>query len=108
MEAESSMEKLKAEIGIRDTGSNNISERQIGELNTQLMTARAEVEEKRARIEQARRVIDTHGDIHSIPELPASAVLTNLRQKQTHFNWRAADLQNKVGEHHTYVIAIRA
>jgi exopolysaccharide transport family protein len=108
LETESSIEKLKAEIGIRDTGSNNVSEQQIGELNTQLMTARAEVEEKRARLEQARRVIDTNGDIQSIPELTASAVLTELRQKQTQLNWRASDLQNKVGEHHGYVIAIRA
>jgi exopolysaccharide transport family protein len=108
LETESSIEKLKAEMGIRDTGSNNVSERQISELSTQLMTVRAEVEEKRARLEQARRVIDTNGDIQSIPELTASTVLTELRQKQTQLNWRAADLQNKVGEHHGYVIAIRA
>src|SRR3984893_697543 len=108
LETESSIEKLKAEIGIRDTGSNNVSERQIGELSTQLMTARAEVEEKHARLEQARRVINTNGDIQSIPELTASAVLTALRQKQTELNWRASDLQNKVGEHHSQVIAIRA
>jgi exopolysaccharide transport family protein len=108
LETESSIEKLKAEIGIRDTGSNNVSERQIGELNTQLMTARAEVVEKRARLEQARRVINTNGDIQSIPELTASAVLTALRQKQTELNWRASDLQNKVGERHGQVIAIRA
>jgi polysaccharide biosynthesis transport protein len=108
LETESSIEKLKAESGIRDIGFSNVSEKQIGELNTQLMTARAEVEEKRARLEQARRVIDTNGDIQSIAELTASAVLTQLRQKQAELNWRAADLQNKVGERHLHVIAIRA
>jgi succinoglycan biosynthesis transport protein ExoP len=108
LETESSMEKLRAEMGIRDTGFNNVNERQIGELNTQLMAARAEVDEKRVRLEQARHVIDTNGDIQSIPELTASTVLTELRQKQTELSWRAADLQNKVGEHHVYVISIRA
>jgi capsular exopolysaccharide synthesis family protein len=123
LETESSMEKLKAESGIGDTGFNNISEQQIGELNTQLTSARAEVDEKRARLEQARRVIDTNGDIQSIPELTASALLTELRQKQTKLNWRAADLKNKMGERqpiflrdeggqlverHDQVIAIRA
>jgi polysaccharide biosynthesis transport protein len=108
LETESSIEKLRAEIGIRDTGFNNVSEQQIGALNTQLMTARAEVGEKRARLEQARHVIDTNGDIQSILELTASTVLTELRQKQTELNWRAADLQNKVGERHLQVIAIRA
>ncbi|MBV8506160.1 MAG: polysaccharide biosynthesis tyrosine autokinase [Alphaproteobacteria bacterium] len=123
LETESSIEKLKAESGIRDTGVNDVSEQQIGELNTQLMTARAEVDEKRAGLEQARRVIDANGDIQSIPELTASAVLTELRQKQTELNWRAADLQNKMGERqpillrdergqlverHDQVVAIRA
>jgi len=105
---ESSIAKLKTESGIRDTGLDDVSEQQISELNTQLMTARAEVDEKRVRLEQARRVIDTNGDIQSIPELTASATLTELRQKQTELNWRAADLQNKVGERHAQVIAIRA
>jgi polysaccharide biosynthesis transport protein len=108
LEAEASIAKLKAENGIRDIGLNDVSEQQIGKLNTQLMTARAEVDEKRVRLEQARRVIDTNGDIQSIPELTASATLTELRQKQTELNWRAGDLQNKVGERHGQVIAIRA
>jgi exopolysaccharide transport family protein len=98
LETESSIEKLKAESGIGDTGFNNVSEQQIGELTTQLTSARAEVDEKRARLEQARRMIDINGDIQSIPELTASAVLTELRQRQTELNWRAADLQNKMGE----------
>ena len=38
-ETESSIEKLKAEIGIRDIGSNDVNEKQISELNTQLMNA---------------------------------------------------------------------
>jgi polysaccharide biosynthesis transport protein len=108
LDTESAIEKLKAETGIRDTGFNDGTEQQIGELNTQLMSARAEVDEKRARLEQARHVIDTNGDIQSIPELTASTVLTELRQKQTELNWRAADLQSKVGERHVQVIAIRA
>ncbi len=76
LETESSIEKLRAEIGIRDTGFNNVSEQQIGALTTQLMTARAEVGEKRARLEQARHVIDTNGDIQGISELTDSTVLT--------------------------------
>jgi succinoglycan biosynthesis transport protein ExoP len=108
LETESSIEKLRAEIGIPDTGSNNVGEQQIGVLTTQLMSARAEVGEKRARLEQARHVIDTNGDIQSISELTASTVLTELRQKQTALNWRVADLQTKLGERHDYVIALRA
>ena len=100
LETESSIEKLKTDSGIRDIEFNNVREKQIGELNTQLMTARAEVDEKRSRLEEARHVIGTNGDVQSIPELTASATLTALRQKQTELSWRA--------EQYAHVISIRA
>jgi polysaccharide biosynthesis transport protein len=108
LETDSAIEKLKSESGIRETRSGNVSEQQINELNTQLVAARAEVEEKRAALEQARHVIDTNGDIESIPELTASATLVTLRQRQAELSWRAADLQSKLGDGHAQVIALRA
>jgi succinoglycan biosynthesis transport protein ExoP len=108
LETEASIEKLKSESDIRDTEFNNYREQQIGELNTQLMKARTEVEEKRARLEQVRSVIDTNGDVESISELTASTTLIELRRKQAELNSRATDLQNKLGQRHLQVIALRA
>ena len=72
LETEASIEKLKVESGVRDSESDKVKEQQISDLNTQLMTAREEVSDKRARFEQAQHVIDTNGDIDSIPELSGS------------------------------------
>jgi len=108
LETESAIEKLKVESGIRDVELDNLREKQIGDLNTQLMTAHEEVNDKRARLEQARHVIDTNGDLGSIPELTASASLSELRRKQMELNWNAADLQNKLGERNLRVISIQA
>jgi succinoglycan biosynthesis transport protein ExoP len=112
LETESSIEKLRAESGIRDTGPDKVNdklrEQEIGSLNTQLMAAREEVNDKRARLEQARHVMESNGGIDSIPELTASATLTELRRKQMELNWSAAELQNKVGERNIQVITIRA
>ena len=69
LETEASIEKLKVESGVRDSESDKVKEQQIRDLNTELMTAREEVNDKSARVEQARHVIDTNGDIDSIPEL---------------------------------------
>jgi polysaccharide biosynthesis transport protein len=107
LETEASIEKLRATSGITDGQANNVKE-QTGDLNTQLMTARADVDEQRVHLEQAHRVLDTNGDIESIPELTASATLTQLRQKQTELSWRAADLRQKLGDGHAQVIAIQA
>jgi succinoglycan biosynthesis transport protein ExoP len=109
LETESSIEKLKVESGVHDdTEIDNVKEQQISGLNFQLMAARDEVNDKRARLEQARRLIETNGGIDSIPELTASATLSELRRKQMELNWSAAELQNKVGERNSQVVSIRA
>jgi polysaccharide biosynthesis transport protein len=117
LDTESSIEKLKAESGIHDAEFSNIREQQIAALNTQLSTARAEVAGKRARLEQARHLIDNNGDLQNMTappfdyensrELVPSTTLTQLRQQQLELSWRAANLQNKVGEQNVAVIAIR-
>jgi polysaccharide biosynthesis transport protein len=118
LETESSIEKLKAESGVRDTESSEIREQQIRDLNAQLMIARSDVEEKRARLEQARYVVKTNGniegltstpsDFQSVPELISSGALSQLRQKQVELSWRAASLQKKLGERNDALIAVRA
>jgi polysaccharide biosynthesis transport protein len=117
LETESSMEKLKAESGIRDTEFSDTRKQQISALINQLSAARAELDDKRARLEQARHVTENNGDVQSLisapfdfenlKELVPSSALTALRQKQVELSWRAADLQNKVGERNAEVIALR-
>ncbi len=108
LETEASIEKLKSENDLRDAEFNNQRVQQITELNNELMKLRTDVEEKHSRLEQVRHVIENNGDVQSIPELTASATITTLRQKQAELSSRATDLQNRLGEHHLQVIAIRA
>ena len=82
LETEASIEKLKVESGIRDTEFDKVKEQQIRDLNTQLMTAREEVSDKSAHLEQVRHVIDANGDIDSIPELTASPALDGAASKK--------------------------
>ena len=107
-ETEASLEKLKAESGIRDSEFDKVKEQQIHDLNTQLMSAREEVSDKRVRFEQAQHVVETNGDTDSIPELTASIALAELHRKKMELNWSLADLQNKVGEHNPQVVSARA
>ena len=130
LETEASIEKLKVETGIRDTELDNVKEQRIRDLNIQLSTAREEVNDKRARFEQARHVIDTNGDIDSIPglsglamakeefrnnndadgipEVTSSAALKELRQRRLELNSHLADLQSRLGEHNTQITSVRA
>lgn len=108
LETEAAITKLKSETGISDSDSENSREKQIDELNTQIIRARSEVEESRARLDQARSVIGTNGDVQGIPELTESATLTQLRQKQAELALRVTDLQKKFGDSHVQVIAAKA
>ena len=66
LETETSIEKLKLESGVRDSESDRVKEQQISDLNTQLMTAREDVSDKRARFEQAQQVIASNGDLSTV------------------------------------------
>jgi len=105
---ESSLEKLKVDSGIRNVADFDNVREQIAGLNTQLLTAREEVTDKRAHFEQAFHLIDTNGDIGSVPELTASNTFSELRRKQLELNLSAAGLQNKLGDRNVQVISIRA
>jgi polysaccharide biosynthesis transport protein len=107
LETETSIEKLKAESDISDTGFNNVSEQQIAQLTEQLTNTRAEVADKQAHLEQAQRLIESNGDLQAIPELTRSAAMSQLRQQQAEVNWRIGILSKNLGEHHDKVIAAR-
>ena len=129
-DTEASIEKLKVESGLHDTESDKVQEQQLHDLNTQLMAARAEINETSVRLEQARHVIDTNGDVNSIPELGGSAMeraarpsngdvesipegtasntLKELQQRQRELNSRLADLQSRFGERNIQIISARA
>jgi polysaccharide biosynthesis transport protein len=107
LETEAAIQKLRADNDISASELNELREKQIVELNTQLMKARAEVEEKRSRLDQVRSVIASNGDVQSIPELTASTTLTELRREQVELTSRLTDLRNKLGDRHVQVIAVR-
>ena len=102
------IEKLRSEHGIADDGLGKVADQQISDLNAQLMTVRGEVAAQRARLDQARRVIETNGDVQQIPELMASSVITQLRQQQEVLSWRLSQLRSRLGDNHAEVIAARA
>jgi succinoglycan biosynthesis transport protein ExoP len=100
METETSIKKLESEPGVTGAG---MSEQQISDLNKQLMTARGEVEEKRAQLDQVRQVSEGHGNIQDIPAIMASPVITQLRQQQSELSWREQQLRKRLGDNHMAV-----
>jgi capsular exopolysaccharide synthesis family protein len=108
-ETEGKIERLKAESGFSDTGlAVNVTEQQTSELNKLLAQARADVTEHKLRLDQARHLLESGGDIQAIPAVMASDAITKLRQQQSELKWREAELRSKYGDHHVEVVAYRA
>lgn len=98
LEAESAIEKLKAANGLIDTGNGtNTGTQAIGESNSQLSAAQADVAEKKARYEQALGIVERNGDIQSIPEVMSSPVIVQLRVQRSEASRHEADLRSRFG-----------
>jgi polysaccharide biosynthesis transport protein len=105
-ETDTQIERLKAESGLSETGKGSVNEQQLADLNTQLMLVRADVAEKRARLEQARQLSATGGNLQDIPEAVASSVIGQLRLQQSLLARQLEQLRARLGDRHAEVIAV--
>ncbi len=108
VETESTIEKLKSASGFSDTGKGNVTEQQIADLNAQLMVVRADLAEKRARLEQAHLLSATSAGLQDIPEGAASSMIGQLRAEQLRLTQQRARLGSELGDRNPEVLAIGA
>jgi polysaccharide biosynthesis transport protein len=107
VDTETAIEKLKAQSGLSDTGKGNIAEQQVADVNAQLMLARADVADKRARLEQARQLSDgNNSGVLNVPESAASPLMGQLRLQQSELMLRDEELRAKLGAQHAEVLAL--
>lgn len=85
-----------------------LSEQQLADLNSQLISVRAEVAEKRAKFEQAERLLASGGNIEAIPDVLRSGVISNLRGQAASITSREADLLARYGRSHPQVVNVQA
>ena len=109
LENEAAIQKLKAANGLSDVGTaGNVNQQQTSDLNNQLILARADVAEKRARYEQARQVVKRGGNLQAIPEVLASKVISQLREQQAKLTRKEADLASRFGPAYPELIVARS
>lgn len=111
IDTETQIEKLKAQNGLMDIGGaagTNLSQQQTADLNNQLVVARADVAEKKARYEQAQKIVNSKGDIQAIPEVVSSPVIGQLRAQQADVSRREAELATHFGERYPDLVNVRS
>ncbi|MEZ5909501.1 MAG: polysaccharide biosynthesis tyrosine autokinase [Hyphomicrobiaceae bacterium] len=105
---ERAVAEYRRRFGIVDTRSGTIDKQQVSEISAQLVLARATVAEKRAKHEQAQRILRAGGNLASIAEVLQSPVIANLRTQEAEVARRDADLSARYGGKHPQVVHVRA
>ncbi len=74
-------------------GTSTVASQQISDLNVAIGAAEIELSRKQAKVEQARHVRQSGGNIESLPEVMASSVISALRAQQIDITRRLAQFR---------------
>lgn len=107
--SENAYEAYKAEAGLFNLGGENLSDRQIAQLNEQLVMARARAAEAQSKFEQLREInADKLRSGAASPDVLQSAVLTTMRNQYAEVARKQAELTSRYGARHPQVISVNA
>jgi exopolysaccharide transport family protein len=107
--SEKALETYKAEAGLFDPGGENLSDRQIGQLNDQLVDARAKAAAARSKYEQLRQVTPERlRSAAASTDVLQSMVVSNLRGQYADAARQQAEREARYGPQHPQVVSGRA
>jgi exopolysaccharide transport family protein len=102
------VEAYRSEHGLVNSRGTTVDEQQLVEINTQVILARADLAEKRARFRHVTELLDSGSGVESVAEVLASTVVHDLRQRQAELAREQAELESRYGDRHPRMINIRA
>jgi succinoglycan biosynthesis transport protein ExoP len=102
------VQKFKANHDLISTGGKLVNEQQLGEVNSQLVLARAETARAEARYERIKAIIEGHQTDALVAEAIGNQVIEQLRTKFVNAAKREAELSSRLGPNHGTVANLRA
>jgi succinoglycan biosynthesis transport protein ExoP len=108
MTSDLAIQRFKAENDLVSAGGKLVSEQQLGEVNSQLVTARAETAKADARYQRIKAIIDNHQTDAVVTEAIGNNIIEQLRSKFLIAVKRENELSVKLGPSHGAVTTLRA
>lgn len=112
--AERAVVEYKTKNNIVDSGGGHlINEQQLAELNTNLIKARADTVEAKARLDRLLQILHTDeldpsaADVATVADTLHNTIITNLRQQYLEMARREALFSSRYGKDHLAVINLR-
>lgn len=108
--AETTLEEYRRSSGLMESARGGEgAERQVAELNTQLILARTERAEREARRDQVRRMLQGGSEgLARAVEILNSPLVNNLVAQEVELNRRVADLRQVYGSRHPQLVNAQA
>jgi succinoglycan biosynthesis transport protein ExoP len=91
------------------TANLTLNQQQLSDLNARLVAARAELAEKRARVDLLKSVDEKGGDVQRLlPDMVNSPLVATLRTQLAAVNQRESDLVARYGDGHPLIVNVRS
>ncbi len=107
-DAERAVELYRAEHNLIGPKGQTPYDAQLERLNQELILAKVQMNEKKARLEQAQQVIRSGGKLTAIDAVARSDVVSKLRQQIANLAQREAELITRFTPKHPKVVNVRA
>ena len=108
-DSEEAVAQFRSDHGFVQSGVANVtlSQQQLSELNASVLAARADIAQKKARVDLLHSILDKGGNIQSLPDFPSSPVLESLNQQQATLSQKETDLARRYNIGHPLVVNAR-
>lgn len=108
--SEKAVEYYRSEHGLT-RGTNKeagLAGEQLSEINSQLITAKAQKAEAAARLAQVTRLLSSGADIETASEVLSSGLIQNMRGQETDLTRKISEMSVELGAKHPKLIRINA
>ena len=107
-QSEEAVAQFRAEHRLVLSGGATLSQQQLSELNLTLIQARADLAQKKARVDLLGSLQAKGGSLENMPDIARATTLQTLRKDQANISAQEADLLARYNRSHPLVVNIRA
>jgi succinoglycan biosynthesis transport protein ExoP len=105
-DADQALQRYKIENNIVDTSRGLLTQEQLSDLNTQLISARIATAEAKARLDRIRQIVNDGIPDATVADALNNSVITRLRAQYLDASERAAGLISRLGSTHYTVVKV--
>ncbi|MFO1072652.1 MAG: Wzz/FepE/Etk N-terminal domain-containing protein [Geminicoccaceae bacterium] len=98
--------QFKADNNIIDAAGGSINDTQLADVNRELITARADLAERQAKLRLVRDLKNNPDQLESVSEVASSPIIVQLRAQQTELLRQESELRTLYGDRHPRMVQL--